>query len=141
LRRLENPGEFLRARFIRPEDTGRYEDAGIDLLKISGRGRSATWLLRAAAAYARRRYDGNLVDIVDLSLWRGPDGVVPDVTIDNRALVGFLEAVAPIDCVHACGLSCSVCDTLAQSLVTVGGRTDYAAALLRARDDLATGTR
>jgi collagenase-like PrtC family protease len=59
--------ELIRARWIRPEDLGVYESLGFDRFKLAGRGRPTAWLLRAARAYAARRYDGHLTDIVSMS--------------------------------------------------------------------------
>jgi collagenase-like PrtC family protease len=138
-RRMRDPAELLKARFIRPEDVATYEAAGIDLIKLAGRGRQRSDLLRAAAAYVRRRYDGNLLDITDLGFWRDATRPAPRVRIDNRALDGFLEKVAPIDCARACGVSCTICDQLAARVVTVEGGEEYAAALGRARQAMIAG--
>jgi collagenase-like PrtC family protease len=118
-RRVLDPAELLKARFIRPEDVATYEALGIDLFKLAGRGRSSADLLRAAAAYVGRRHEGNLLDIMELGLWSDDATAPPRLFIDNRALDGFLEAVAAVDCGRACGAACTYCDALArQALVT-----------------------
>jgi collagenase-like PrtC family protease len=139
-RRMLHPAELLKARFIRPEDVSAYERCGIDLIKVAGRGHDAATLLRAAEAYLKRRFDGNLLDLTDLGLYRAPGVAPPALYLDNRALDGFLEAVAGIDCARACGVSCTHCDALAASAVTMSGRKAYASALAQAGPALVRGT-
>jgi collagenase-like PrtC family protease len=81
-RRLLNPELFLMSRWIRPEDLHHYEALGIDEFKIIDRSRSTPWLLRATKAYASRRYDGNLLDILSLELLGDPAGFHP--SLDQR---------------------------------------------------------
>ncbi len=78
-RRLLHPELFLMSRWIRPEDLHVYEAMGFDEFKIIDRSRSTPWLLRAARAYAARRYDGNLLDILSLEMLGDPDGFHSDI--------------------------------------------------------------
>jgi collagenase-like PrtC family protease len=78
-RRLLHPELFLMSRWIRPEDLHVYEAMGYDEFKIIDRSRSTAWLLRAAKAYAERRYEGNLLDILSLELLGDPDGFHSDI--------------------------------------------------------------
>jgi collagenase-like PrtC family protease len=135
LERMVHPGELLKARFIRPEDVGAYEERGIDLIKIAGRGRDADWLLRAATAYVTRRWDGNFVDISDLGMWSGEGMDAPRIVVDNQALGGFLAAVAAVDCARACEASCTLCDRWAAKAVRIEGAGPYVEALRRARQE------
>lgn len=73
-RRLLHPELFLMSRWIRPEDLHEYEAMGYDEFKIIDRSRSTAWLLRVAKAYADRRYEGNLLDILSLELLGDPAG-------------------------------------------------------------------
>lgn len=73
-RRLLHPELFLTSRWIRPEDLHVYEALGFEEFKIIDRSRSTAWLLRAAQAYAGRRYQGNLLDILSLELFGDPGG-------------------------------------------------------------------
>ena len=61
---LSEPVEFLRSPFIRPEDVSAYGEVGINILKLSDRTESTEFLLRTARAYADRKYDGNLFDLI-----------------------------------------------------------------------------
>jgi collagenase-like PrtC family protease len=62
--RLREPVNYVRANWIRPEDTHYYEAMGIDNFKIVERNTPTPELLRRVHAYSTRRYDGNLLDLV-----------------------------------------------------------------------------
>jgi collagenase-like PrtC family protease len=62
--RLRDPVNYLRAVWIRPEDLCRYERLGYAHFRIGGGWGPADALVRRVAAYADRRYDGNLLDII-----------------------------------------------------------------------------
>lgn len=83
-RRLLQPELLLMSRWIRPEDLHVYEAMGYDEFKIIDRSRSTAWLLRAAKAYADRRYEGNLLDILSLELLGDPVGFHQDIEDQTR---------------------------------------------------------
>jgi collagenase-like PrtC family protease len=62
--RLREPVNYLRANWIRPEDLPLYEELGFHNFKIVERNTPTQILLERTAAYAARRYDGNLLDLV-----------------------------------------------------------------------------
>lgn len=62
--RLEQPVNYLRANWIRPEDLHLYEEMGFRNFKIVERNTPTAILLARVRAYAERRYDGNLLDLV-----------------------------------------------------------------------------
>jgi collagenase-like PrtC family protease len=62
--RLREPVNYLRANWIRPEDLHLYEDMGYDNFKIVERNTPTPLLVERTRAYAERRYDGNLLDLV-----------------------------------------------------------------------------
>ena len=62
--RLREPVNYIRANWIRPEDLPIYEELGYDNFKIVERNTPTPVLLLRAAAYAARRYEGNLLDLV-----------------------------------------------------------------------------
>ena len=62
--RLRDPVNYLRANWIRPEDLSLYEDMGYHNFKIVERNSPTQVLLERVKAYAGRRYDGNLLDLV-----------------------------------------------------------------------------
>ena len=62
--RLTDPVNYLRANWIRPEDVKIYEDMGYENFKIVERNTPTAILLERVKAYYNRRYDGNLMDII-----------------------------------------------------------------------------
>ena len=62
--RLSEPVNYLRANWIRPEDLPLYEEIGYHNFKIVERNTPTQILVERAQAYAARRYDGNLLDLV-----------------------------------------------------------------------------
>ncbi|MDD5306900.1 MAG: U32 family peptidase [Deltaproteobacteria bacterium] len=62
--RLREPVNYLRANWIRPEDLHIYEALGYENFKIVERNTPTRILLDRVKAYAARRYDGNLLDLV-----------------------------------------------------------------------------
>ncbi|MFX1275375.1 MAG: U32 family peptidase, partial [Promethearchaeota archaeon] len=62
--KFSNPTEVIKARWVRPEDLSHYEDIGINNFKIAGRRMSSEWILRAVKAFSSRKYEGNLIDII-----------------------------------------------------------------------------
>ena len=62
--RLQDPSLFLKAAWFRPEDAPLYEKLGITTLKLIERDIPSAELLRRVRAYAERRYDGNLADLL-----------------------------------------------------------------------------
>jgi collagenase-like PrtC family protease len=62
--RLREPVNYVRANWIRPEDLHYYEKLGYDTFKIVERNTPTQILLERVKAYSERRYDGNLLDLV-----------------------------------------------------------------------------
>ncbi len=62
--KLENPVNYIRATWIRPEDLHIYEEIGITNFKIVERNSPTSLLALRLKAYAERSYDGNLLDLV-----------------------------------------------------------------------------
>lgn len=66
LQRCENPEDLLKLAWIRPEDLIHYNDAGYNIFKIQGRQAVENGnVLKTAEAYMMRRYDGNLMLLLD----------------------------------------------------------------------------
>ena len=149
LRRIIEPVNFIRAIWIRPEDVPHYEEAGVDVLKITDRAMTTEALVRIVRAYTDNRYDGNLLDIlphpsmnlvatksdfinklryffrpfdVNVFMLYKMKGTMKDldVYIDNRALDGFIEFFLEED---KCGLKscqeCGYCEAVAKRVVKV----------------------
>jgi collagenase-like PrtC family protease len=63
IERIDHPEELLKSRWIRPEDLHYYESI-VDVVKISGRGKTTRWVSNAVNAYASGTYSGNIFDIL-----------------------------------------------------------------------------
>ena len=64
LMELENPVEYIRSPWIRPEDLHYYEQIGVEHIKLTERGFPTEILLKRLTAYHNRIYDGNLLDLI-----------------------------------------------------------------------------
>lgn len=69
--KLRDPVNYLRSEWIRPEDLHVYEDLGYDLFKIAERDIPTPLMVTRVRAYAGRRYDGNLLDLVQPYAFQG----------------------------------------------------------------------
>lgn len=112
--RAQNPANWLKTRFIRPEDIHYYTDIGINHFKITGRTATSAYLSMVITAYLTQQYDGNL-----LQLWKAIESVsltesesYAKYYIDNSTLTGFLAPwVAGKDCDNeVCGETCNYCN-------------------------------
>lgn len=117
LLKLLDPAQLIKGPWVRPEDLGLYEELGIHEFKVAGREQGAEWILRAVRAYAFRRYDGYLNDLVTGFDSIEPFGSLP-LRIDNRALDGLLSFISRRDCSLGC-LDCSYCEQRAAEAVAV----------------------
>lgn len=108
LRRYENPGNFLKLTWIRPEDIKFYTDIGINYFKIQGRPRVLKGdPVRAVEAYFQEDYQGDLFELLNIfapvSNFSAP--------IDNKKLDGYIEHfhLHPDFCKSNC-LKCGFCE-------------------------------
>jgi collagenase-like PrtC family protease len=148
--RFSDPVEFIRAPWIRPEDVGAYEEIGIDCFKIAERSQETSWILRAANAYASRKYDGDLLDIINFpeGLYRFilsqqfPQRDLPDrlkPVIDNRKLDGFLEFFRENTCRDRSCDDCGYCERVAEKVLTVDNPEIVADGFTKAVDAIISG--
>ncbi|MBI2932405.1 MAG: U32 family peptidase [Planctomycetes bacterium] len=79
--KLTDPINYIRSEWIRPEDLHLYESMGYDRIKITERGAPTDVLARRVKAYTERRYDGNLLDLVQPY---GFSGAVSDAREQRR---------------------------------------------------------
>lgn len=100
-----DPAQMLKSPWIRPEDLSVYEELGIDEFKIAGREMDRPWIERVAQAYAARRYEGDLNDLILGFDHLEPYGRLP-VRIPNRALDGFIDFFRKK---HDCRVGCRDC--------------------------------
>jgi len=73
-RKLREPVNYLRSEWIRPEDLHIYEELGYDLFKIAERDIPTPLMVTRVRAYAGRRYEGNLLDLVQPFAFREGEG-------------------------------------------------------------------
>lgn len=109
---------WLRARFIRPEDIDRYLSIGINHFKITGRTGTTGYIKSVAEAYMSRKWDKNL-----LGLWKPLETIISGENelefkqkdfIDNNKLNDFINYWfnnENFDCANEeCGTTCKYCE-------------------------------
>lgn len=72
--KLRDPVNYIRSEWIRPEDLHVYEGVGYDLFKIAERDIPTEHMMTRVRAYSGRRYDGNLLDLVQPYAFRATKG-------------------------------------------------------------------
>jgi hypothetical protein len=151
--KFSNPTEVLKARWVRPEDLSHYEAIGIDTFKIAGRRMSTEWIIRAVDAFSSRKYDGNLIDIIqgfsmsfggleqkdpNIKLSRTLDKEFKSkLYIDNTKLDGFIDFFKKQDCIAMCH-ECNYCEEWAKKAVILNKEesTRYVESLKNYIDDI-----
>lgn len=63
-KKTEDPSNYLKSDWIRPEDIHYYEDLGYQHFKLVERNISTEEMVKRVKAYSERHYDGNLLDLV-----------------------------------------------------------------------------
>lgn len=121
--RINNPESWIIADWIRPEDLTLYEDIGYDFFKIIDRATPTDILVRRAKAYSERRYDGNLLDLIQHWGYRdlaAPEDYIDNVYIDNRKLDSFYKFFTNKSCSTLdCGNSCRYCFEYSDTAVSI----------------------
>jgi len=118
--KTRDPGLMLKSPWIRPEDLSVYEAMGYDEFKLAGREMDRPWVERVARAYAARRHDGDLNQLILGFDQMEPFGNVP-VRIDNRKLDGFIDFFhKKHDCRLGCR-DCHYCDDWVETAVSFEG--------------------
>ncbi len=106
----------LRATWIRPEDIGRYEGV-IDLVKLATRMHERPRMV--VAAYANRRFHGNLLNLFEPSHTAAFDGC----WIDNDAFpTDWFEHTS--ECVRRDG-ECARCNEILKTVLKESGPEEY----------------
>lgn len=142
--RCESPGEWIKSRWIRPEDLKTYTSLGYNRFKIGARNSDLMKLSMTAKSYHKGYHTGNLLELLSEGYMELPGvGKPARVFIDNKALDGFLEHFisGAVDCDMDCGESCRYCDEIAEKTVSVSSREGmdrYLEELRGLRDRLAS---
>lgn len=145
---LRDPTNFIRASWIRPEDLGVYEDAGIDSIKLVDRGMHTDAIALIVKAYSERSYKGNLNDLFgspSKSWWIKRSGLIHKlkyffhprtvnvlklfkhrgaitdaaVYIDNTKLDGFIDHFFDSSCRYKSCSECGYCREIADKAVRI----------------------
>ena len=117
---LTNKEALIKSRWVRPEDLVLYDSLGYSRFVLAGREMSTEWIVNAVKAYAERRYEGNLIDILSAPFLTGETALPREVKrpfIDNQKLGGFLEFFKTVDCRHHCH-DCLYCRQVADEAVS-----------------------
>lgn len=112
--REKDPANWLRLKWIRPEDLKYYNDLGLYNFKVTGRTGSTKYISETINGYLNESYDGNL-----LNLWKPLESIksgieesqVSKINIPNKMLDGFITKWAKghnCDC-EVCGETCNYC--------------------------------
>ncbi|WP_310600102.1 hypothetical protein [Desulfobulbus sp.] len=104
----EQPHRLLQSPFIRPEDIDLYL-YHVDTIKLCGRTLGTDFLINAITAYRARRYDGNLLDLLDAVAW-----LADRLYVDN-SLLSFDFANLLSQCDNRCD-RCGFCRELFDSI-------------------------
>lgn len=112
--RGQDPANWLRLKWIRPEDLKYYNDLGLYNFKVTGRTGSTEYISETISGYLNESYNGNL-----LNLWKPLESIKAGVTefevnkanIPNKILDGFLAKwVNGHNCDYeVCGETCNYC--------------------------------
>ncbi|MFC2024374.1 U32 family peptidase [Chloroflexota bacterium] len=126
---FKDSSQFIKARWIRPEDIPLYQKLGIDFFKVGGRAMATEWIVNVARAYSSFSYPGNLHDILNNFSPKTPCtessqasaqsttiASRPQVYIDNKALEGFIGFFRKQDCLSGCS-NCNYCQEVADKVV------------------------
>jgi len=104
----EQPHRLLQSPFIRPEDIDLYL-YHVDTIKLCGRTLGPDFLTNAITAYRARRYDGNLLDLMDAMSW-----MADRLYVDN-SMLSFDFANMLSQCDSRCD-RCGFCRELFDSI-------------------------
>lgn len=112
--RNSDPANWLKVKFIRPEDLKVYNDIGIHNFKLTGRTASTEYLVKVLHAYMTENWEGNL-----LGLWKPLESITHEkdesftsYNIPNKALDNFINIWSKSyhDCDNEiCGQTCQYC--------------------------------
>lgn len=143
----EREEEYIKSPWVRPEDIKYYEDIGIEHFKLTERGFPTSELIKRVKAYTNRKYDGNLIDLIqghgcldengekqlekrkvknkkeiynEIKRVRGigcSRKYPRNIYIDNSKLDGFIDFFVKGNCNNNCN-ECGYCKNFAKKAVT-----------------------
>lgn len=80
---LEDNVEYIKSPWVRPEDMKYYEDIGIEHFKITERNFPTSELVKRVKAYCDRKYDGNLIDLIQGHGWTTSEDSHDDIDVNK----------------------------------------------------------
>lgn len=102
---IQNPIEFIKSPFIRPEDINFYYNLGINNFKLSDRSSTTEHLIKVANAYLNENFEGNLFELIfrngakinyAIKDYGFNKGKILNLYIDNTKLNNFTEELSQI---------------------------------------------
>jgi collagenase-like PrtC family protease len=126
--RINDPAEIIKAPWVRPEDIKHLLDAGVQYIKLAGRGQPTDWILQSAEAYSRQSFDGNIYSLIEKQglcsaeydlLLENKEALTPfRFSIDNRSMDGFIDPFVEgkMNCEMGCD-GCNYCSETAKRVV------------------------
>lgn len=144
---LNHPEEYIKSPWIRPEDVEKYERIGVEHFKLTERDFPTDELMRRVDAYTFRKYEGNLLDLVQGHGWskrkefdatektnlETTDEIYKEIKrvrglgqerefdrhiyIDNNKLDGFIDFFVEGHCKGICE-KCGYCKKYAEEVIT-----------------------
>ena len=139
--------EYIKSPWVRPEDIKYYEEIGIEHFKITERGFPTDELVKRVKAYTDRKYNGNLIDLIqghgyldkngeqklekaqvntrkevynEIKRVRGlgqPRIYPRHIYINNEKLDGFIEFFVNDKCINNCNV-CDYCKSISRKVIT-----------------------
>lgn len=112
---------WLKLRWIRPEDLHVYRSYGVNHFKITGRTGSTEYIRRTLGSYMSEDFDGNLI-----ALWKPLESIKGESefdisqSIDNKSLDGFISIWSKGGHVcdyEVCGETCKYCDSFLERVM------------------------
>lgn len=114
-----DPFNWLRTRFVRPQDLHLYRSIGITQFKVSGRTGSTEYIMKVLEAYASESFEGNLLELWKPleTIYNGESELAHNHTVylETSLLDGFLHKRwfkhPDFDCANEiCGTTCKYCE-------------------------------
>jgi len=65
--KLNDISLIRKTSFVHPDDLDKYEEAGVDFIKLGGRSKPARWVIDCARSYYERHYRGNCFRLMNTS--------------------------------------------------------------------------
>jgi collagenase-like PrtC family protease len=142
-KRLEDPVNFIKSVWIRPEDIHIYEDLGFSNFKILERSCPTELLIRRVDAYVFKPSKVKISTLLatkeymEQVILHDFDKLTTPIYIDNKKLDGFLKEIMKRDCKNSLCSECLYCNSIASKHVVYD--KDYRVKILKLAQELDKG--